>query len=215
MRRFNPFVTALALPAAACLALAGCDGDDGESPGQAAIAEIVPTTASASSVSGEALFTQDGGSVMLTVDIRNAAPGLHAVHIHETGDCSAPDGTSAGGHWNPTDEAHGRWGGDSFHLGDLGNVPVGSDGTGYLERTTDLWDIGTGSDRDIVGKAIIVHAGEDDFASQPSGAAGGRIACGVIGLEAQVRTGRGVRRSILMVPVRGSFAGLTAVSYRS
>ena len=182
MLPFNKSTIALALLIGACLALAGCDSDDAESLQQEAIAEISSTTASGSSVTGEAIFTQDGDDIMLTVDIRNASPGLHAVHIHATGDCSAPDGTSAGGHWNPTDEQHGRWGGDSFHLGDLGNIPVGSDGTGYIERTTDLWDIGTGSDLDIVGKAIIVHAGEDDFISQPSGAAGRRIGCGVIEL---------------------------------
>ena len=178
----NRTAIALALLLGVCLALAGCDSDDQEPLQQEAIAEIRPTTASGSTVAGEAVFTQDGDDIMLIVDIWNASPGLHAVHIHETGDCSAADGTSAGGHWNPTGEDHGRWGGDSFHLGDLGNIPVGSDGTGYLERTTDLWDMGTGSDRDVVGKAIIVHAGEDDFASQPSGAAGGRMGCGVIEL---------------------------------
>ena len=182
MLPFNKSTPALALLIGMCLALAGCDSDDDARWQQEAIAEIVPTTASGSNVTGEAVFTQDGDDIMLTVDIEKASPGLHAVHIHATGDCSAPDGTSAGGHWNPTDEAHGRWGGDSFHLGDLGNIPVGADGTGYIERTTDLWDMGTGSDRDIVGKAIIVHAGEDDFTSQPAGAAGARIGCGVIEL---------------------------------
>ena len=166
-----------------CLALAGCDSNDEEVPLREAIADIRATTAGGSNVAGEAVFVQDGDDIMLVVDVWNASPGLHAVHIHETGDCSAADGTSAGGHWNPTGADHGRWGGDAFHLGDLGNIPVGSDGTGYLERTTDLWDMGTGSDRDIVGKAIIVHAGEDDFVSQPSGAAGSRVGCGVIELS--------------------------------
>lgn len=184
MQSFNRTAIALALLLGVCLVLAGCGSDD-EVVQQEAIAEIRATTASGSNVAGEAVFTQDGDDIMLIVDIRNASPGLHAVHIHAMGDCSAADGTSAGGHWNPTGEDHGRWGGDSFHLGDLGNIPVGSDGTGYLERTTDLWDMGTGSDRDIVGKAIIVHAGEDDFASQPSGAAGSRIGCGVIELVEQ------------------------------
>lgn len=176
--------TALALPLllGLCLAITGCDSEDEEVPQQEAVAEIRPTAASGSNVTGEAMFLQDGDDIMLIVDIRNASPGLHGVHIHETGDCSAADGTSAGGHWNPTGEDHGRWGGDSFHLGDLGNIPVGMDGAGYLERTTDLWDMGTGSDLDVVGKAIVVHAGEDDFVSQPSGAAGGRIGCGVIEL---------------------------------
>ena len=181
MLSFSKSTIALVLLVGACLVLAGCDGDD-ESLQLEAIAEIEPTTASGSSVTGTAVFTQDGDDIMLTVDIQDASPGLHAVHIHATGDCSAPDGTSAGGHWNPTDKEHGKWGEEPFHLGDLGNIPVGTDGTGSLELTTDLWDLGTGSDLDVVGKAIIVHAGADDFTSQPSGAAGARIGCGVIEL---------------------------------
>ena len=136
-----------------------------------------------SGVTGEAIFTQDGDQVTLTVEIQGASPGLHAVHIHEYGDCSSPDGTSAGGHWNPTNVAHGKWGEGEFHLGDIGNITVEEDGTGSLTLTTDLWEIGTGSDIDIVGKGFIVHAGADDFISQPSGAAGMRIGCGVIVLS--------------------------------
>ena len=133
-----------------------------------------------SGVTGMAVFTQNGDEITLTIEIQGASPGLHAVHIHANGDCSAPDGTSAGGHWNPTGVAHGKWGEGEFHLGDIGNITVGEDGTGRITLTTDLWDIGTGSDVDVVGKGIIVHAGADDFVSQPSGAAGARIGCGVI-----------------------------------
>ncbi len=145
-----------------------------------AIATIGP--ASDSSVTGMAIFTQNGDHITFTVEIQNASPGIHAVHIHENGDCSAPDGKSAGGHWNPTGVAHGKWGEGEFHLGDIGNITVGEDGTGSIELTTDLWEIGTGSDVDVVGKGIIVHAGADDFISQPSGNAGARIGCGVITL---------------------------------
>ena len=133
-----------------------------------------------SGVTGMAVFTQNGDQITFTVEIQGASPGLHAVHIHEYGDCSAPDGTSAGGHWNPTDVAHGKWGEGEFHLGDIGNITVGEDGTGRFTLTTDLWEIGTGSDVDVVGQSMIVHAGADDFVSQPSGAAGARIGCGVI-----------------------------------
>ena len=145
-----------------------------------AIAIIGP--ASGSIVTGTATFTQSGDQITVLIDIQNATPGLHGVHIHENGDCSAPDGTSAGGHWNPTNVAHGKWGVGEFHLGDLGNITVGDDGTGSFELTTDLWEIGTGSDIDVVGKGIIVHADADDFISQPSGNAGARIGCGVIAL---------------------------------
>ncbi len=137
-------------------------------------------SASGSDVTGTAIFKQSGDSIALTVEIQNAAPGVHAVHIHKSGDCSAPDGTSAGGHWNPTDVPHGKWGEGEFHLGDIGNMTVGEDGTGKIELTADQWEMGTGSIRDIVGKGIIVHAGADDLTSQPSGAAGARIGCGAI-----------------------------------
>ncbi|MYB95820.1 superoxide dismutase family protein [Candidatus Poribacteria bacterium] len=133
-----------------------------------------------SGVTGMAVFTQNGDQITLTAEIQDASPGLHAIHIHANGDCSAPDGTSAGGHWNPTDVAHGKWGEGEFHLGDIGNITVGEDGTGRITLTTDLWEIGTGSDVDVVGKGIIVHADADDFVSQPSGNAGARIGCGVI-----------------------------------
>lgn len=136
--------------------------------------------ASESSVTGTAVFTQDGDQVTLTIEIQNASPGIHAVHIHENGDCSSPDGKSAGGHWNPTGVAHGKWGEGEFHLGDIGNITVGEDGTGSIELATDLWEIGTGSDVDVVGRGIVVHAGADDFTSQPSGDAGARIGCGAI-----------------------------------
>lgn len=152
----------------------------GTEPSKQAIAAL--GSASDSSVTGTATFTQNGDTITLVVDIQNVSPGLHAVHIHEKGDCSAPDGKSAGGHWNPTNVAHGKWGEGEFHLGDIGNLTVGEDGMGRIELTTDLWEMGTGSDIDIVGKGFIIHAGADDFTSQPSGAAGARIGCGVIAL---------------------------------
>ena len=149
-------------------------------PSQQAIAIL--GSASGSNLTGTATFTQNGETITLIVEIQNVSPGLHAVHIHEKGDCSAPDGTSAGGHWNPTNVAHGKWGEGEFHLGDIGNITVGEDGTGTIELTTNLWEMGTGSDLDIVGTGIIVHADADDFTSQPSGNAGARIGCGAIQL---------------------------------
>ncbi len=133
-----------------------------------------------SGLTGKAVFTQDGDNIKFVISLANASPGEHAVHIHETGDCSAPDGKSAGGHWNPTGVAHGKWGEGEFHLGDIGNLTANAQGMGKLELTTNLWEMNTGSDIDFVGKAIIVHADADDFVSQPSGNAGPRIGCGVI-----------------------------------
>ncbi len=136
-----------------------------------------------SGLTGKAVFTQNGDNIKFVISVANVSPGEHAVHIHETGDCSAPDGKSAGGHWNPTGVAHGKWGEGEFHLGDIGNMTVDDQGMGKLELTTNLWEMNTGSDIDFVGKAIIVHADADDFVSQPSGNAGPRIGCGVIKMD--------------------------------
>ncbi len=158
-------------------AVAGVLGDGGEAQ---AVATIEPKNDSG--VTGTASFTVTGDQVMLTLSIENATPGEHAFHLHEVGDCSAPDGTSAGGHWNPTEHDHGQWGGAAFHLGDVGNLDVGEDGTATLTVATNLWSVGTGDDDDVVGRAVIVHEGVDDFTTQPTGAAGARIGCGVIQL---------------------------------
>jgi Cu-Zn family superoxide dismutase len=178
--------------------LAGCQaqetGEAGEQPGEAAAEPVEPREVTAvaelmpkggSELEGRAVFTEKDGRVELEVTLENAAPGAHGVHIHETGDCSAEDASSAGGHWNPTGAEHGKWGEEPFHLGDIGNVDVGSEGTGTLTMSTDLWAVGDGSDRDVVGKAVVVHSGLDDYTTQPAGASGERIGCGVIELQQQ------------------------------
>ncbi len=181
---FRSKTSMLLLLIAVTTVLASCDAvqdfADLLPPPQSAGAHAVIDSTSGSEVTGTAVFEQTGDTITLTVEIQNAEPGLHGVHIHEFGDCSAPDGTSAGGHWNPTNTAHGKWGEGEFHLGDIGNILVSDDGTGNIELTTDLWELGTGSIFDVVGKGIIVHADADDFTSQPSGAAGARIGCGAI-----------------------------------
>jgi len=144
-----------------------------------ALAELAPK--SGSEVTGQAAFFTEGDKVTLSLSIQNLPPGVHAVHIHEHGDCSAEDGSSAGGHWNPMGHDHGKWNQTPFHMGDLGNVTADEYGNGALSITTSLWTIGTGQADDIVGKSIIVHASADDYVTQPTGNAGGRIACGVIG----------------------------------
>lgn len=140
------------------------------------------SAASGSTLEGVATFTEDNtGNVTLRVNVRHVSPGKHAIHIHENGDCSAPDASSAGGHWNPTAEAHGKWGNDPYHKGDLGNLEVANDSTSTLTMTTDKWCVGCDDPmKNVVGKSVVIHAGVDDFTSQPSGDAGGRIGCGVI-----------------------------------
>jgi Cu-Zn family superoxide dismutase len=167
--------------------LAGQDDDSREAAestrdsegDESAHAEIVAK--SRSRVEGEAILGRRDGRVAIVVRLFNAPPGAHAVHLHENGDCSAPDAGSAGGHWNPEGKPHGqRDGGDAFHAGDLGNVEIGPDGTGSLNLEIEDWSLGSDGESDPVGKAIVVHGQPDDFVTQPDGAAGERIGCGVI-----------------------------------
>lgn len=156
--------------------------DEVEYPeGPLKFAKVQLQSKSGSSITGEIEFTEANGIVSMLAKIEGASPGEHAIHIHAKGDCSADDGTSAGGHWNPLNYEHGKWGTDSFHRGDIGNIMVGEDGVGEINRDTDLWCIGCmDAEKNILGKAIIVHEGPDDFTSQPAGAAGPRVACGEI-----------------------------------
>lgn len=137
---------------------------------------------SESSVIGNVVFTQDQGIVTMIAVLSGLTEGEHAIHIHEKADCSSSDGKSSGGHWNPTAEPHGKWGNTTgFHKGDIGNFNANASGHGTITKITDEWCIGCGDDtKDILGKAIIVHKGIDDFTSQPSGAAGSRVSCGGI-----------------------------------
>lgn len=137
---------------------------------------------SGSNVTGEAKFTDEGnGKVRFELTVGNLTPGEHAVHLHENGDCSAEDASSAGGHWNPTMKPHGKRGdGTSYHKGDIGNMTVGNDGKGTMNITVDGWSIGGPDSTNVVGKSVIIHEKADDFTSQPSGNAGGRVSCGVI-----------------------------------
>ena len=154
-------------------------GSENEMSGATAMATI--SGASDSQVTGTATFTQlEDGKVNLVLDVENLSPGEHAVHLHENGDCSAPDATSAGAHWNPTGDDHGKRGENGFHSGDISNMTVGEDGIGTIDMDLEGWTIGDSADSDILNKAIIIHADPDDFTSQPSGAAGARVACGVI-----------------------------------
>lgn len=135
-----------------------------------------------SEAEGKVSISEKDGMVTLEASLYGLDAGTHAIHIHEKADCSSADGKSTGGHWNPTFEAHGKWGAEGgYHKGDIGNFEVGEDGYGRISFTTDEWCIGCGDDKkDVLGKAIIVHQGTDDFKSQPSGAAGARVSCGGI-----------------------------------
>jgi|TARA_Y100000385_G_scaffold176975_1_gene182985 Cu-Zn family superoxide dismutase len=136
-----------------------------------------------SQVFGKAKFTETKGVVLMSAIIVGLSEGTHAIHIHEKSDCSSEDGKSTGGHWNPTAQPHGKWGAKTgYHKGDIGNFNVkSSEDKTKIEFKSDQWCIGCGDvNKDILGKAVIVHQGVDDFTSQPSGAAGSRVSCGGI-----------------------------------
>lgn len=135
-----------------------------------------------SGATGIVTFKQDKGIVTMVALLSGLSEGEHAIHLHEKADCSSEDGTSTGGHWNPTGQPHGKWGDETgYHKGDIGNFSANAKGNGTLTLSTDEWCIGCGDEtKDILGKAVIVHQGVDDFKSQPSGAAGSRISCGGI-----------------------------------
>lgn len=134
---------------------------------------------SESNVAGEVTFTESEGQVQMRAELSGLTPGEHAIHLHEKADCSSDDGTSTGGHWNPTAEPHGKWGAEEgFHRGDIGNFTADEEGNAVVEFSTDLWCLSCDDDTmNILGKAVIVHMGADDFTSQPSGAAGARVSC--------------------------------------
>lgn len=137
---------------------------------------------SGSTAVGDVEFAEEDGTVMMRATLSGLTPGEHAIHIHEKADCSSEDGKSTGGHWNPTHAPHGKWGAaEGYHKGDIGNFTADADGNAVVTFETDEWCIGCDDDtKNIDGKAIIVHAGVDDFVTQPTGAAGGRISCGGI-----------------------------------
>lgn len=134
-----------------------------------------------SGVSGTVTFTESDGKVAIVAEIAGLSAGDHGFHVHEKGDCSAADGTSAGGHFNPHGADHGAPGAEVKHTGDLGNVTAGEDGTAKHELSADWLTLGEG-EHSIAGLAVILHEKADDF-GQPTGNAGGRVACGVIELK--------------------------------
>ena len=144
-----------------------------------AVAVLHPTAGN--KCHGEVRFTQDGESVKVVATLEGLTPGQkHAFHIHQFGDCTAADGMSAGGHYNPEGHQHGLPAAELRHAGDLGNVQADSEGKAKYEITVKNISI-AGTKDPIIGRGVIVHAKVDD-GGQPVGNAGARIACGVIGI---------------------------------
>jgi Cu-Zn family superoxide dismutase len=180
-----------------CWALSACGGGKEAAPPPATpAAEAAPAPAAAepagaktvevafqpksgSQVSGKATLTETPEGVKVVLTLAGLPPGEHGAHVHEKGDCSAPDGASAGGHFNPASNPHALPTGNPRHLGDLGNITISPDGKGTLEIVAAGANLKDGDPNSFVGRAIIVHEKQDD-GGQPTGNAGGRIGCAEI-----------------------------------
>ena len=134
-------------------------------------------------VQGTVSFVKEGSVIRVIVDISGLSPGKHGIHIHEYGDCSAPDAVSAGGHYNPANKAHGCPDSKERHLGDLGNIEADRSGkakSDWIDKRISL----SGANS-VIGRSVVVKAKPDDCVAQPGGGAGARVACGIIGVVAQ------------------------------
>lgn len=142
-------------------------------------------SASGSLVSGRLALVPMGDGVHITGEIGGLqANSSHGFHIHEKGDCSAADASSAGGHFNPAAKPHGRAGHSAHHAGDGDNLVADAQGVARVNAHFSGVSLGSASANDIAGRALIVHANADDYSSQPAGNAGARVACGVIRVTA-------------------------------
>lgn len=171
------------------LLAAGCTGQNGgqnsadsasqqESQVDRAVAVLHPTEGN--EAAGTVTFTREPDGIHVRATLTGLSEGEHGFHIHQYGDCSAPDGTSAGGHYNPAGVEHGARSDSVRHVGDLGNAAANAEGTAVVDYVDP--NLSLDGPNGIVGRGVVVHGGADDFESQPSGAAGPRVACGAIGI---------------------------------
>lgn len=164
-----------ALLAAAGLALAASASAAGVTR---AVAVLRP--AQGGGVEGTVTFLATEGGVKVTTRVTGLTPGAHGFHVHELGDCSAADFSSAGSHFNPGGDPHAGPHDPRRHMGDMGNLEAGQDGVAQLEYLDPRISLeGAGG---VLGRGVIVHAAADDLKTQPTGNAGGRLACGVVGV---------------------------------
>ncbi|MCO5095430.1 MAG: superoxide dismutase family protein [Xanthomonadaceae bacterium] len=148
-------------------------------PAASASAELAPTEGNAAA--GTLTLTAEADGVRITGSLAGVAPGgTHGFHVHETGDCSAPDASSAGPHFNPGNHPHGHPGQGEHHAGDMPNLVADDAGVLAVDVVVSGVTLGDGAETDVLGRALVLHAKADDYATQPSGDSGARIACGVI-----------------------------------
>ncbi len=170
MHRLSTIVSLLA----ALGGLAACNKKEDK----AQRAEAPIEARSGSTATGTGVFVETSEGVQATITVSGVGPGQHGLHLHEQGDCSAPDAESAGPHWNPDGAAHGAPG-KPAHAGDFGNITVGADGNGRLDILLSRMTVRPGPHA-VVGRALVLHEGPDDLMTQPSGNSGARIGCGVV-----------------------------------
>lgn len=186
------------LTASLVIGSAACGGNKPQPAPTPPVAEVAPApaeeppplvatatlagTSKWKSVTGTVEFKETDDGIEVTANLEGLKKGSHGFHIHENGDCSAPDAKSAGGHFNPGNHQHGSPEAEERHGGDLGNLTAGKDGKATATLTVKGITLKDG-DASIVGKGVIIHAKADDFKTQPTGNAGDRIACGVIALN--------------------------------
>lgn len=143
-----------------------------------AIAVLNPTKDR--TVRGIVTFELTDKGVRVVAELTGLAPGKHGFHIHEFGDCSSDDGMSAGGHFNPTAMPHSMPASEKRHVGDLGNIEADKEGKAHVDYVDTM--VALTGENGILGRGVIVHEKEDDLKTQPTGNAGARLACGVIGV---------------------------------
>jgi Cu-Zn family superoxide dismutase len=174
MKKLLP-VSLTGLYAIVALGLCGCGTFSGAKKDRA-IAELNPTQGN--KAHGTVTFTQVNGGIRVVADIYDLTPGAHGFHMHEKGDCSAPDAGSAGGHFNPAGMPHGGPQSVRRHAGDFGNLVADSSGHAHIKFVEPLLTFQGPST--IIGRALIVHEKADDLITQPTGNSGARVACGVV-----------------------------------
>jgi Cu-Zn family superoxide dismutase len=146
--------------------------------GIATVAKSIIEPTQGSQVKGIIIFERTAGGVKIIADLTGLTPGLHGFHIHEFGDCSAADGSSAGGHFNPDNKPHGSLMDTNRHVGDMGNILADALGNSHMEFSDTRMKLS--GDNSIIGKGLIVHKNVDDLKTQPTGNAGPREGCGTI-----------------------------------
>lgn len=143
-----------------------------------AVCVLYPTQGN--NVTGTIIFTKVEKGVQIVADIKGLTKGKHGFHIHECGDCSSIDGSSAGGHFNPSGKSHGAPMDMMRHMGDMGNIVADDQGNAHFDYVDNIMTLE--GENSIIGRSVIIHKGEDDLKTQPTGNAGARVACGVIGI---------------------------------